>query len=719
MTPPRSSANQDLSDVEAPTRRATVPPMGWVTAARGAVLVASAEVADTAGVAPVTVGPTTTAQDRAASDVANPHANPNPNVNVNVNGDSSGGATDGARAWREHRVLANVVRVTVLLAPAVFASGATLLLGHLLPPPPTLFLAVVRLLLILCVSGTTMIAVRLASRRLLPLSTLLRLSLAFPDETPKRLRLALRAPSAKHLEDRLNDVSRAGLKGEPTDVAAEIVTLVAAISAHHKHTRGHSERVRAYTELLAVELGLTESERVRLRWAALLHDLGKITVPTEILDKPGKPTREEWAILAAHPAASARLAEPLKEWMGEWWYGIGQHHEKWDGSGYPDKLEGEAISLSGRIVALADSFETMTAARSYKKPMSIADARRELVRCAGGHFDPTVVRAFLNIGNRRLRVAAGLAPWIPLPIVNALLPLGQFATTASQTSVAVFAGAAAVTAITPYAVTPDPLFSMPDLTLVGRELVPDQADRSAIVLDPSTSTTFVTVADGNAGTVDGNGDPVSSTSPVGRAASPAARSAGASPTSATTASPATTATTTTATTDLPTGAPATTPATTVATAATTVPVAARPTNAPPATRATTSATTAPTKPTKPTPTTPTTAKAPSPTTRPAATPTTAAPRTASALVVANDQFSVATEVIVIVQPLANDSGMDPATLEITHKAPNVLSWVNPDHTVSILARNASKGSSPSVEYRLCTSGWGTCRKATIAITVRG
>jgi hypothetical protein len=87
--------------------------------------------------------------------------------------------------------------------------------------------------------------------------------------------------------------------------------------------------------------------------------------------------------------------------------------------------------------------------------------------------------------------------------------------------------------------------------------------------------------------------------------------------------------------------------------------------------------------------------------------------------VANDQFSVATEVLVIVHPLANDSGMDPTTLQITQKAPNVLSWVNPDHTVSILARTASKGSNASVEYRLCTAGWTACQKATIAINVQG
>ena len=105
--------------------------------------------------------------------------------------------------------------------------------------------------------------------------------------------------------------------------------------------------------------------------------------------------------------------------MGDWAGAITQHHERWDGEGYPHGLRAENISLAGRIVAVADSFEVMTAARSYKKPLSIAAARTELTRCAGAQFDPTIVRAFLNVSIGRLRRVlsplawAGQLPFIP------------------------------------------------------------------------------------------------------------------------------------------------------------------------------------------------------------------------------------------------------------------------------------------------------------------
>jgi HD-GYP domain-containing protein (c-di-GMP phosphodiesterase class II) len=140
--------------------------------------------------------------------------------------------------------------------------------------------------------------------------------------------------------------------------------------------------VRAFTDLLAGQLKVPEEDRERLRWAALLHDVGKLEVPARILNKPGKPEPSEWERLKAHPAAGAAVAAPLLPWLGPWGAAIVEHHERFDGTGYPAGVSGEGISLGGRIVTVADSFEVMTAARSYKKPMSVPAARRELAACA-------------------------------------------------------------------------------------------------------------------------------------------------------------------------------------------------------------------------------------------------------------------------------------------------------------------------------------------------
>src|SRR5205807_10372018 len=170
-----------------------------------------------------------------------------------------------------------------------------------------------------------------------------------------------------------------------------------ALTAHDRRTRGHSERVRALSELIAEELHLAPEERDRLRWASLLHDCGKVTVDSRILNKPGPLDEEEWAIMRRHPEEGARIAFPLRDWLGEWSLAIAQHHERWDGHGYPRGLTGEEISLAARIVAVADAFDVMTSARSYQGPMSTAAARTELTAMAGAQFDPAVVRAFLLV----------------------------------------------------------------------------------------------------------------------------------------------------------------------------------------------------------------------------------------------------------------------------------------------------------------------------------
>ena len=171
--------------------------------------------------------------------------------------------------------------------------------------------------------------------------------------------------------------------------------------------RGHCERVRVFTDLLGEQLRLPRESRDKLRWVSLLHDIGKLRVAAEILNKPAKLNPTEWDLVAAHPDNGAQLLGPLTEWLGEWAGAVRQHHEKFDGTGYPDGAAGDQISRAGRIVAIADSYEVMTAHRAYKKPMATVAARAELTRCAGTQFDPTYVRAFLAIPLPKLLWAMG------------------------------------------------------------------------------------------------------------------------------------------------------------------------------------------------------------------------------------------------------------------------------------------------------------------------
>ncbi|HZI98616.1 MAG TPA: HD domain-containing phosphohydrolase [Actinomycetales bacterium] len=199
---------------------------------------------------------------------------------------------------------------------------------------------------------------------------------------------------------------------DPAAAAREILTLVAAMDRHDRPTRGHAERVRLFSDLVAEEMNLPRRDRDLLRWASLLHDIGKLTVDPTILNKPAKPTESEWEVLRAHPAAGAKLAAPLLPWLGSWGDLIIEHHERYDGTGYPRGLAGSDIGLGGRMVAVADAFDVMTAARAYRRPVSRAAAYRELVRFSGTQFDPACVRAMVAISAPRLRRAQGLVAWL-------------------------------------------------------------------------------------------------------------------------------------------------------------------------------------------------------------------------------------------------------------------------------------------------------------------
>lgn len=241
--------------------------------------------------------------------------------------------------------------------------------------------------------------------------TLLRMGVAFSGRATKRLAAAWRSADVHELDRMVAEARERGVVGHTVDAAEKIVTLAAALSAHDRTTRGHSERVRAMTDLIARELHLCPADRDRLRWSALLHDVGKLAVHSDILNKAADLDDDEWNVIRQHPIEGAKLTAPLAGWLGPWADTIAEHHERFDGKGYPKGLRGRAISLGGRIVAVADSYDVMTATRSYKRPLGPESARRELAACAGSQFDPDVVRAFLTVSMLRLRLAAPLS-WL-------------------------------------------------------------------------------------------------------------------------------------------------------------------------------------------------------------------------------------------------------------------------------------------------------------------
>jgi len=317
--------------------------------------------------------------------------------------ESRGVADGGERRWQARPWAAWLLIAAVRVLPLLCSFLTGLLLGRLTGRPVGMAAAALWLGGLLLMSTIVLVGTDKVARRFLPLAALLRLTMLVPDKTPSRFTIAMRSGSSKKIPLRH--------KEDLAEAAAHVLSLVARLNAHDRRTRGHSERVRAYTDLLAEEMGVSQRDRDLLRWGALLHDIGKLHVRPATLNKPGKPDDHEWRELQKHPAEGSKLLGPLHQWLGGWAAAVVQHHERWDGAGYPGGLAGLQISLAGRIVAVADSFETMTAARSYKKPMSAAAAREELVRCAGHHFDPVVVRAFLRISLSRLKWVMGPVSW--------------------------------------------------------------------------------------------------------------------------------------------------------------------------------------------------------------------------------------------------------------------------------------------------------------------
>jgi response regulator RpfG family c-di-GMP phosphodiesterase len=188
--------------------------------------------------------------------------------------------------------------------------------------------------------------------------------------------------------------------------------LTAALETRDSETHGHSERVVNFSLRLGRELALDTEQMRSLEFGSLLHDIGKIGVPDAILRKPARLTEDEWVRMREHPLHGQKILRGIEFLEGAARV-VAQHHERWDGSGYPLGLRGESVDLNARIFAVADAFDAITSDRVYRSGRPYESAAAELDRCAGVQFDPRVVAAFRAVPRdewERMRLCPSPAP---------------------------------------------------------------------------------------------------------------------------------------------------------------------------------------------------------------------------------------------------------------------------------------------------------------------
>ncbi len=224
--------------------------------------------------------------------------------------------------------------------------------------------------------------------------------LTFSDEDMERMRL-FAAPLGQAIENaRLYTL----LKGQFVDT---VTALSEAIEKRDPYTGGHVRRVVLYSLLLGHELGIDAEELETLRLASTLHDVGKIAVPDDVLRKPAPLEDHEAEVMQRHPVDGADIVSRIRE-LREILPGVRSHHERLDGTGYPDGLSGSEIPPNARIIAVADTFDAMTSQRPYREALSPQEARREIKSGVGTQFCPDVVAAFERLMERDgFTVAAG------------------------------------------------------------------------------------------------------------------------------------------------------------------------------------------------------------------------------------------------------------------------------------------------------------------------
>ena len=193
---------------------------------------------------------------------------------------------------------------------------------------------------------------------------------------------------------------------ETNRIQEEIIFSFAEITENKSGQTGqHIKRVSEYSRILAEQMGLDPERCDQIRIASTMHDVGKLMIPSEILDKPGKLTDEEYAVIKTHTTYGGLLLENVEGDELKLSRTIAlQHHERYDGRGYPAQLDAENISLEGRIVSVADVYDALTSRRSYKDAWSEEDAYREILKGKGTQFDPQVVDAFEAAHDKILEV---------------------------------------------------------------------------------------------------------------------------------------------------------------------------------------------------------------------------------------------------------------------------------------------------------------------------